>query len=110
MTPEPRVLEVRGISVSFPTPAGSLCVVDDVSFSVAPGRILGVVGESGSGKTALGLALMRLHPPDVEVAGQVVLQGTELLGLDTAAMRGVRGGRIAMIFQDPLSALHPYFT
>ncbi|MBI3514818.1 MAG: ABC transporter ATP-binding protein [Proteobacteria bacterium] len=105
------LLEVRGLTVRFALPAGELIAVDDVSYRLAAGRTLGVVGESGSGKTVTALALLGLLPPNCGVTdGAVLWLGTDLVGLDTAALRALRGRHISMIFQDPLSALNPAMT
>ncbi len=85
--------------------------VDGVSLSVARGKTLGIVGESGCGKSMLSLSVMRLVPqPGRIAAGQVVFDGQDVLGLDAAALRGLRGNRIAMIFQEPMTSLNPVFT
>ncbi len=105
------LLEVRNLSVSFRTEAGLLNVTRDVSFSVAPGETVGIVGESGSGKSVTGLALLQLLPERTAVlSGEVLFEGRNLLDLTQAQMRQVRGRRIAMIFQEPMSALDPVFT
>jgi len=109
-TPPP-LLEVKDLSIAFRTRAGLLQVTRGISFAVAPGERIGLVGESGCGKTVSGLALMRLLPAEsARVTGQILLQGRELLGLPEKAMRSVRGREIAMIFQEPMSALDPVFT
>jgi len=85
--------------------------VDGVSLEVARGRTLGIVGESGCGKSMLSLSVMRLVPPPGRVAqGRVLFEGTDLLGLAPSAMRDIRGNRIAMIFQEPMTSLNPVFT
>jgi peptide/nickel transport system ATP-binding protein len=106
------ILAVENLQVQFATDHGMVTVVDDVSFSVAAGEVLGLVGESGCGKSVTSLAIMRLipDPPGRITAGSVVFEGTELLTLDTAAMRRLRGDRIAMIFQEPMTSLDPAFT
>ncbi len=102
------LLEVSDLRVSFDTEAGRLVAVDGVSFAVEPGGALGIVGESGSGKSVTSLAVMRLlRGRDVNISGRVVFDETDLLGLSEPAMRRVRGNEIAMVFQDPLSSLHP---
>ncbi|MFC5180865.1 dipeptide ABC transporter ATP-binding protein [Actinomadura harenae] len=100
MTP---VLSVRDLRVRF----GDREAVGGVSFDLEPGRALGVVGESGSGKSSLALALARLHV-GADVTGSVLLDGTDVLAASGADLRRLRGGRIAMVFQDPLSSLDPY--
>ncbi|GGQ52278.1 hypothetical protein GCM10010145_22100 [Streptomyces ruber] len=100
----PPLLEVAGLHVAFDgTPA-----VRDATWSVRAGEIVGLVGESGSGKSATGLAVLGLHGPAAEVTGSVRLSGQELVGADEAALRAIRGRRVAMVFQDALDALNPY--
>ena len=104
------LLEVRGLEVSFRTDDGLVRAVRGIDFTVTPGETLAVVGESGSGKTVAALALMRLLPRTAQVSGEVRFDGRSLLELDDAAMREVQGNEIAMIFQDPMTALNPVFT
>ena len=106
------LLEVRGLKVCFATEEGELPAVDGVSFSVRPGCTLGIVGESGCGKSVTALAIMGLVPtPPGRIAGGAVLfQGRDLLGLSSAELRELRGNRIAMIFQEPMTSLNPAFT
>ena len=106
------LLDVRDLRITFPGPAGPLHPVDGVSFSLARGETLALVGESGCGKTLTSLALLRLVPPPgrIEVGSDIRLGETDLLSLDARAMRGVRGRRIGMIFQDPMTSLNPVFT
>jgi peptide/nickel transport system ATP-binding protein len=105
--PEP-LLEVRDLRVHFPTEDGLVKAVDGVSFTVAPGESLGVVGESGSGKSVTFLTVMGLITRrDARISGQVLFRGEDLLTLSEDEMRHVRGERISMIFQDPLTALNP---
>jgi peptide/nickel transport system permease protein len=105
----PALLEVEGLCVDLDTEAGTVRAVDGVSFTVAEGEILGLVGESGSGKTLVSLSIMRLcpSPPARIVAGQIRFAGQDLLSLGMGGMRQVRGGQIAMVFQDPMSSLNP---
>ena len=108
MTP---LLEVRDLTVEFETEDGRVEAVDGVSFDVRPGEILGMVGESGSGKSVSALAVLRLvRPPGRIVRGAVRFEGRDLLALSEEAMRGVRGARIAMVFQSPRTALNPVLT
>jgi peptide/nickel transport system ATP-binding protein len=101
-------LEVRNLRTHFTTRAGVLKAVDDVSFSVAPGRVLGLVGESGSGKSVTGFSIMGLvDPPGKIVGGEVLFEGRDLTRLTDAEMRELRGNRVAMIFQDPMMTLNP---
>ena len=106
-TPPP-VLEVEGLRMHFFTKQGVVKAVDDVSFAVGRGRILGIVGESGSGKSMTGYSIMGLvDAPGRIVAGRIRLNGRDLVGLDEAGWRKLRGNRIAMIFQDPMMTLNP---
>ncbi|HEX3349737.1 MAG TPA: ABC transporter ATP-binding protein [Acetobacteraceae bacterium] len=101
-------LEVRGLRTHFLTRVGTVRAVDDVSFTVARGKILGLVGESGSGKTVTGFSVLGLvDPPGRIVAGSIRFMGRELVGLPDAELRRLRGNRIAMIFQDPMMTLNP---
>ncbi|MFG2340145.1 ABC transporter ATP-binding protein [Streptomyces yangpuensis] len=104
------LLDVRDLRVTFTTPRGTVRAVDSVGFTVEAGRTLGIVGESGSGKSVTSLAVMGLHRGPVEVTGSVALAGRPLVGLSERELGKVRGRRMAMIFQDPLSSLHPYYT
>ncbi|GLY87567.1 ABC transporter ATP-binding protein [Actinoallomurus iriomotensis] len=104
------VLSVRDLSVEFPTGDGVLRAVDGVSFDLAAGGALGIVGESGSGKSTTALALLGLHRgTGARVSGRILLGDDDVGALDDESVRRLRGRRIAMIFQDPLSALDPYF-
>jgi len=107
MSTEP-LLQVRNLSVRYPMARGTVEAVSDLSLDLAAGECLGLVGESGSGKTALLLAILGLLPPRTQLAGSIRYRGTQLLGLAPAALEALRGARIAMVFQDPLSALNPY--
>jgi peptide/nickel transport system ATP-binding protein len=101
-------LEVRNLQTHFFTRAGIVRAVEDVSFSVARGRVLGLVGESGSGKTVTGFSVMGLvDPPGRIVGGQILFKGQDLAKLSEEEMRSLRGNRIAMIFQDPMMTLNP---
>jgi peptide/nickel transport system ATP-binding protein len=101
-------LSVSGLKTQFATQAGIVKAVDDVSFSVMPGQIMGLVGESGSGKSMTGYSIMGLiDAPGKVVDGSILLQGKELRGLSQDALRDIRGNRIAMIFQDPMMTLNP---
>ncbi len=103
------VLDVKNLQTVFFTNSGLFRAVDDVSFSVCRGETLAIVGESGCGKSVSALSIMRLvpDPPGRIVGGSVTLEGTDLLKLDDAAMRGIRGNRISMIFQEPMTSLNP---
>ena len=109
VTPQQTVLDVRNLQTVFFTHSGLFRAVDDVSFSVRRGETLAIVGESGCGKSVSALSIMRLvpDPPGRIVGGSVKLEGTDLLELDEAQMRQVRGNRISMIFQEPMTSLNP---
>ena len=105
---EQPTIEVRSLRTHFLTKAGVVKAVDDVSFSVDKGRILGLVGESGSGKSVTGFSIMGLvDPPGRVVSGEILFQGRDLTKLSEEEMRQIRGARIAMIFQDPMMTLNP---
>ncbi|MFN6998553.1 MAG: ABC transporter ATP-binding protein, partial [Elioraea tepidiphila] len=105
---EQPTIEVRNLRTHFFTKAGVVKAVDDVSFSVGKGRILGLVGESGSGKSVTGFSIMGLVDPPGRVAGgEILFQGRDLAKLSEEEMRKIRGARIAMIFQDPMMTLNP---
>ncbi|MDP1868732.1 MAG: ABC transporter ATP-binding protein [Bradyrhizobium sp.] len=103
------VLEVKNLQTVFFTSSGLFKAVDDISFSIRRGETLAIVGESGCGKSVTALSIMRLvpDPPGRIVGGSVALEGTDLLGLDEAEMRAIRGNRISMIFQEPMTSLNP---
>jgi peptide/nickel transport system ATP-binding protein len=104
-------LDVRGLHVSFSTPDGTLRAVDDVSFTLERGRTLGIVGESGSGKSVTSRSVLGLHSrKTAQTTGEIWLDGEELLGADPRRVRALRGATMSMIFQDPLSALNPYYS
>jgi peptide/nickel transport system ATP-binding protein len=105
------LLEVRNLRVEFPTRRGTLLAVDDISFSIAPGEVLGVVGESGAGKSLTGAAVIGLLEPPGRIArGEVKLAGLRIDNLPPDEMRKVRGREIGAIFQDPLTSLNPLYT
>jgi peptide/nickel transport system ATP-binding protein len=105
------LLEVRDLSVSFRTENGVVRAVDGLSLSLALGEVVGIVGESGSGKTVSMMAVMRLiRDPNAVIEGEVLLRGRDLMQLPQNEMRLIRGGEIAMIFQDPMTALTPVYT
>jgi peptide/nickel transport system ATP-binding protein len=110
-SPSAPLLDVRGLSLGFKTAEGELSVIRDISFSVAAGERVGIVGESGCGKTVTGLSLLRLLPEQSSrLSGQILFEGRDLATLSARKMRAVRGREIAMIFQEPMSALDPVFT
>jgi len=105
------LLEVRNLRVEFPSRRGSLLALDDVSFSIAPGEVLGVVGESGAGKSLTGAAIIGLlEPPGRIAGGEILLRGRRIDQLSDEQMRHVRGREIGAIFQDPLTSLNPLYT
>jgi oligopeptide/dipeptide ABC transporter ATP-binding protein len=106
----PALLEVEGLRVSFPRAGGMRSVVAGISFSLDAGRTLGVVGESGCGKSITALALMGLVPPPGRVEGTIRFAGRDLVGQPPAAWRALRGEAIAMVFQEPMTALNPVMT
>jgi len=105
------LLSVEGLETHFATSLGILRAVDGVSFAIDKGEVLGLVGESGCGKSVTSLSIMRLVPPPGRVAaGRVLFEGEDLLAKDPEAMRRVRGARIAMVFQEPMTSLNPVFS
>jgi peptide/nickel transport system ATP-binding protein len=111
VNPSGSFLEVRDLRIHFPTDDGLVRSVDGLSFSLERGRTLGIVGESGSGKSVTSLGILGLHNKrNANVSGEIWLDGRELVGASPEAVRRLRGKKMAMIFQDPLSAMHPYYT
>ena len=107
----PALLEVRNLRVEFPSRRGNLLALDDISFSIAPGEVLGVVGESGAGKSLTGSAIIGLLDPPGRIAGgQILLAGERIDNLPYEQMRAIRGRKIGAIFQDPLTSLNPLYT
>ena len=105
------VLSVRNLKVEFPTRRARLVALDDISFDIMPGEVLGMVGESGAGKSVTGAAIVGLlEPPGRISGGEILLSGTRIDNLRPAAMRRIRGKRIGMVFQDPLTSLDPLYT
>jgi len=105
------LLQVKNLVVEFPTRRGTLRALDDISFEIAPGEILGVVGESGAGKSLTGAAIIGLlEPPGRVAGGEIVLEGQRIDNLGYEQMRHIRGRRIGAIFQDPLTSLNPLYT
>jgi oligopeptide/dipeptide ABC transporter ATP-binding protein len=107
-----KILEVKNLRTSFFTEDGEVKAVDDVSFDAYRGKTLGIVGESGCGKSVTSLSIMRLipDPPGRIVGGQILYEGRDLLKLPIDEMRAIRGNRISMIFQEPMTSLNPVFT
>jgi peptide/nickel transport system ATP-binding protein len=110
-SPSSHFLELRDLKVHFPTEDGLVKSVDGLSYSLERGKTLGIVGESGSGKSVTSLSIMGLHNRDsANISGEVWLDGKELISADPEEVRLLRGKKMAMIFQDPLSSLHPYYS
>jgi peptide/nickel transport system ATP-binding protein len=103
-------LDVRDLRVHFPTDDGVVKSVDGLSFHIERGKTLGIVGESGSGKSVTSMAVMGLHARSAQITGSIRLDGQELVGAPEETVRRLRGKKMAMIFQDPLSAMHPFYT
>jgi peptide/nickel transport system ATP-binding protein len=104
-------LQVKDLQVHFPTDDGVVKSVDGLSFSVERGKTLGIVGESGSGKSVTSMSVMGLHKAGAaKISGQILLDGQDLVVASREEVRQLRGKRMAMIFQDPLSAMHPYYS
>jgi peptide/nickel transport system ATP-binding protein len=111
MTMNDPILSVRDLKVHFSTEDGVVKAVDGLSFDLRKGRTLGIVGESGSGKSVSNLAILGLHNPEkTAVSGEIVFEGAQLAGAKESTMQKLRGNQIAMIFQDPLTSLSPYYT
>ncbi len=109
-TPVAPLLSFQQLTITFPGPGGGTEVVHGIDFDVHRGQVVALVGESGSGKTVTALAAVRLLPRGTTIGGHILLDGLDLLTLDEAEMRGVRGNRVALIFQDPVGALDPVFS
>ena len=105
------LLDVQNLRVSFSTEEGTVQVLKGLSYSLPKGKVLAVVGESGSGKTVHALSLLRLLPPTADIEeGHVLFEGKDLVSLPERQLRKLRGARISMIFQDPMSSLNPVLT
>src|SRR5699024_1327494 len=109
-TPRRATLSLQDLRVSFDTDAGQVRAVDGVSFDVQPGEVVAVVGESGSGKSVSARAVLGLLPSTAHCDGSATLDERELLGLSPGQLRPIRGDRIAMVFQEPSTALNPVYT
>jgi peptide/nickel transport system ATP-binding protein len=109
--PRQPFLQVKDLHVHFPTDDGLVKAVDGLDFTLERGKTVGIVGESGSGKSVTSLAILGLHRRSkAKVSGQILLEGEDLLTVSDERIRSLRGNQMAMVFQDPLSALHPYYT
>ena len=104
------LLEVRDLSVTFPTDGGDLHAVRGLGYRIEPGEVVAMVGESGSGKSAAAMAVIGLLPTYAAVSGSAMLGGEELIGMSDADLSSIRGKRIGTVFQDPMSALTPVYT
>src|SRR5512143_384542 len=106
------LLSVKNLRTAFKTYEGRFLAVDGVSFDVAKGEVMGLVGESGCGKSVTALSILRIlpDPPGRVVGGEIIFEGKDLLKLPEAGMRAIRGGRIGMVFQEPMTSLNPVFT
>jgi ABC-type dipeptide/oligopeptide/nickel transport system ATPase component len=107
-SPGTALLQIRNLTVGYQTPQGSVAAVAGVDLDLMAGECLGIVGESGSGKSQLLLSILGLLPPQARIGGSIRYHGTELLGLGVEALNRIRAARIAVIFQDPMTALNPY--
>ncbi len=106
------LLEIKNLQTSFKTEDGTVRAVDSVSFSIGPGEVVGLVGESGCGKTAVSLSILQLLPvpPAVIEGGEIIFDGENLLSYSSEKIRKIRGNKIAMIFQEPMTSLNPVYT
>jgi oligopeptide/dipeptide ABC transporter ATP-binding protein len=104
------ILTVTGLTTKFRTVGGTLTAVNDVSFSLRRGEILAVLGESGSGKSAMLKSMLGIQPASAEVSGRAVLDGVDLLGISRKEQEKLRGSKLSMVFQDPMTALDPLYT
>jgi len=109
---EKELLKVNGLKTSFNTSEGKVTAVNDVSFKVHEGKVLGIVGESGCGKSVTSMSIMRLLDNSISKVeeGEIIFEGTDILKLSEKEMRSIRGNKLAMIFQEPMTSLNPVFT
>jgi len=104
------LLEIKNLSVTFPSIKGKVKAVDNISLSLRKGETLGLVGESGSGKSLTALSIMKLIPQNACISGKILFKGQDILKMDKEQLRNLRGNKISMIYQDPMSALNPTLT
>ena len=104
------ILDVQGLNTSFSTPEGAVRAVNNVSFSIEAGETLGIVGESGSGKSQIFMSVMGLLAKNGRAKGSVRFKGKEILNIPVAELNEIRGVKMSMIFQDPMTSLNPYLT
>jgi oligopeptide/dipeptide ABC transporter ATP-binding protein len=104
------LLDIEGLTVDLPSRTRSLRAVDRVSLTVPPNQVMGIVGESGCGKTMTALALLQLTPPGATISGTAMLEGEDILALRGRKLRDLRGGRVSMVFQEPMTSLDAVFT
>ncbi|MEH3075802.1 MAG: ABC transporter ATP-binding protein [Quadrisphaera sp.] len=109
-TTEQPVLQVEDLTVAFPTEDGVVRAVRGMTYSVAPREVLGIVGESGSGKSVSSMAVMGLLPRSAQITGRIMFRGEDVLTMSARQQRGLRGRRVSMIFQDPMTAMNPVYT
>ncbi|GMU39813.1 MAG: ABC transporter ATP-binding protein [Chloroflexota bacterium] len=110
LKPGEPLLQVRGLTTRFPTKNGWLTAVNEVSYDLQPGRVLGVLGESGSGKSAMLRTILGLQPHTAQISGEVILNGRDLIAMSPRERSEIRGSWVSMVFQDPMTALDPVFT
>ena len=105
------ILEIKNLDVHFPIHIGTVRAVEDVTLDLKKGEVMGLVGESGCGKSTLGFSILRLlRPPGLVAAGEIVYHGNDILKMNKRELLDLRGRRISMIFQDPLTSLNPLFS
>ncbi|PWJ56160.1 peptide/nickel transport system ATP-binding protein [Quadrisphaera granulorum] len=107
---EAPVLQVENLTVAFPTEDGVVRAVRGMNYAVAPREVLGIVGESGSGKSVSSMAVMGLLPRSAQITGRILFRGEDVLSMSPRQQRGLRGRRVSMIFQDPMTAMNPVYT